>query len=264
MMPTSEVAEGTPLSIAEFYDALAPDYDTMTGFQKRFIQEKPFFRLLIDKYKIDSALDAGCGTGFHSLLLAQLEVDVTAVDISSAMTQAVQRHAKEFNVNVKVVRGAFGDLGSMMGAQFDAVFSMGNSTTHLLTEEGRRAAFDGFASVLRPQGILFIQNLNYDRILAKKERIQSVKEVGGTTFVRFYDYGEDLLSFNILKIERTEAGVQQTLRTIQLKPLLSGELVSLLTHSGFADIKQFGGISMDEYRPETSKDLVVLARKQVV
>lgn len=39
------------------------------------------------------------------------------------------------------------------------------------------------------------------------------------------------------------------------------EIIRLLDQVGFADIEVFGGISMVEYDPVHSKDLVVLARK---
>ena len=67
-----QVIEGPgPLlaGVTQFYDNLADDYDAMTGFEKRFVHERPFFNLLMQRYGITSALDAGAGTGFHSLLL---------------------------------------------------------------------------------------------------------------------------------------------------------------------------------------------------
>ena len=81
--------------IPAFYDRLAPDYDEMTGFGKRFVHEKPFFRPLVENLNIATALDAGCGTGFHSLLLAQLGVRVTAVDVSGGMLARLELHGRE-------------------------------------------------------------------------------------------------------------------------------------------------------------------------
>ncbi len=76
------MTERSPMrEVASFYDWLAPDYDLMTGFEKRFAHEEPFFRILLGRQTITTAVDAGCGTGFHSLLLAQLGVSVTAVDV---------------------------------------------------------------------------------------------------------------------------------------------------------------------------------------
>src|SRR5512135_913220 len=103
MDPTTEIEHGTPLTIEEFYDALATDYDSMTGFQKRFVQEKPFFRLLVDRHRIRTALDVGCGTGFHSLLLAQLGVEATGIDVSPAMIREAQRHAQELSLTATFI-----------------------------------------------------------------------------------------------------------------------------------------------------------------
>ena len=93
--------------IPAFYDSLAPDYDDMTGFGKRFVHEKPFFRLLVENHRIGTALDAGCGTGFHSLLLAQLGVRVTAVDVSAEMLDRLERHGREMGLPVNRVRSDF-------------------------------------------------------------------------------------------------------------------------------------------------------------
>jgi len=260
MVPTTDVENGSPLSVAEFYDALAPDYDTMTGFQKRFVHEKPFFRLLVEKYEIKTAVDAGCGTGFHSLLLAQLGVEVTAVDVSSAMIGEVKKHAKSLNLRVGAVQTDFGDLKKVLKSKFDAVFVMGNSIAHVLSEQELRSSFGNFASILKPHGILFLQNLNYDRILDGKERIQSVKEAGDKTFVRFYDYSGNLLTFNILTIEGKGDMVHQKMQSVRLNPVRSVDMSALVSGSGFTGIQLFGSIALEEYDPQSSKDLVVLAR----
>ena len=75
------------LGTQTFYDTLSDDYDSMTMFEQRLIKEESLFRTLVEKYKIKAALDAGSGTGVHSLLLAQTGVKVTAVDISRKMLQ---------------------------------------------------------------------------------------------------------------------------------------------------------------------------------
>jgi glycine/sarcosine N-methyltransferase len=262
MITTNDVDQGTPMTVAEFYDALAPDYDAMTGFQKRFAQEKPFFRLLTERYKIRTALDAGCGTGFHSLLLAQLGVHMTGVDVSAAMIREGRRHARELSIPVQFFEARNAELGDIVHSPFDAVFSLGNTIAHLLSDDELQATLESFHAVLRPKGTLFLQNLNYDRILAQKERVQSIKEIDGMTFVRFYDYKDQLLSFNILTIGRDGGTVQQSMRSVQLRPLLSLHIVEMLQRCNFGNIRLFGGISMEGYDPETSKDLVVIAERE--
>jgi glycine/sarcosine N-methyltransferase len=262
MARTTNHTQHAGQKVAGFYDWLAPEYDRMTGFEKRFVHEKPFFRLLVDRYGIRSAVDAGCGTGLHSLLLAQLGVAVTAVDVSSDMLSLLETHARGSNLLITPLESSFRELPLKLHTSFDSLFCLGNSLAHLLSESDLRESLRSFAAVLRTGGILFIQILNYDRILANRERVQSVKEADGVTYVRFYDYENDLIRFNILKLERRGGGISHELNSVTLRPVLNKDLLATLEEVGFEDLRIFGGISMEEFNPQSSKDLVVLAVKR--
>jgi glycine/sarcosine N-methyltransferase len=244
-----------------FYDRLAPDYDAMTGFEKRFVVERPFFRVLVERYAIRTALDAGCGTGFHSLLLSQLGAQVTAVDVSQEMLKRAQLHAAASGTELRTVHSDFLHLRENVKGTFDGIFSMGNTLPHILSANDLLLTLQSFAELLHRDGLLFIQNLNYDRILRTQEPVQSVKEQDGVTFVRYYEFAPSTIRFNILKITRSAGGPQHSLNTVELRPVLKEEIMSMLAQAGFRDIRPFGGISMEEFVPDTSKDLVLLARK---
>ncbi len=247
-------------TIAEFYDTLAADYDAMTGFERRFAAERPFFSTIVERYRIKTAIDAGCGTGFHSLLLTQLGVDVTAVDISPTMLENVTRHSHQLNLHVKTVESGFETLSQSLQDHYDSVFCLGNSLAHLMGNDALHASLKNFASLLNPGGILVVQMLNYSRILSQHTRVQSIKEVGDTTFVRAYEYEGETLRFNILKFKKTNDVVVQSLNSIPLRPLRQEELTPLLEENGFREISFFGGISLELFDPETSKDLVIIAK----
>lgn len=246
--------------IAAFYDALAPDYDLMTEFEKRFVVERPFFHLLVERHEVATAIDAGCGTGFHSLLLAQMGVEVTAVDVSHGMLAKLARHADDMHLHVRTVESSFQELSSHLKGPFDAVFSMGNSLAHVLSQEALKAILREFRSLLRPGGLLFFQNLNYDRIMADRKKLQIVKDVGGVTFLRYYEYGETTLTFHVVKSRGAANREPGSAPTVELRPLYRDEAVQLLEEAGFGSISTYGGISLDRFDPRTSKDLVVLAR----
>lgn len=233
----------------------------MTGFEQRFIREGVFFRSLIEKYNISRALDAGCGTGFHSLLLARLGVDATAVDVSMNMLAMLERHAREMNLTVRGVNSTFETLLNHVRGNYDAVFCMGNSLAHLLSKERLLLSLSSFSSVLKPGGILFIQVLNYDRILSQRMRIQSVKVERETTFVRYYAYAGEIIRFNVLKLKKDKGRTHRSMMSVELRPVLREELLLLLREAGFEDVKVFGGLSMEEFRSDSSRDLVVLAVK---
>lgn len=246
----------------DFYDNLAGDYDAMTGFEKRFIHEKPFFSLLMREYGITSALDAGAGTGFHSLLLGQLGADMTAADVSKKMIDRVKYHAKDLHLAIDVVESNFKDLPLKLHKKFDAVLCMGNSLPHLLTHEELVLSLKSFSAILRPGGFLFLQLLNYARILDSRDRIQSVKEAGGVTFVRSYEFHQQFVVFNILRLRNTNGQLVHQLDSVKLRPILKPELLNALDEAGFENLQVHGSIALDDYHEMSSKDLVVRALKR--
>jgi glycine/sarcosine N-methyltransferase len=249
--------------VEEFYDRLAADYDAMTTFEKRFIQEEPFFRLLVQRHRLSSALDAGCGTGFHSILLSRLGVRVTAVDISSRMLIELAQHAASLGLDIRTMRAQLVDLPGGLNGSFDGIFCMGNTLAHLLTKQELHAALDAFARLLVPGGLLFLQVLNYDRILLTRPEIQSVKETDRGTFTRSYDYAGETIHFTIRK-DPIVQGEEGRVQSVTLRPVLSAELCELLADSGFDDVHPFGSVAMEEFDPATSRDFVVLARRTPV
>jgi 2-polyprenyl-3-methyl-5-hydroxy-6-metoxy-1,4-benzoquinol methylase len=246
----------------KFYDELAADYDGMTGFEQRFPHERPFFRMLIERYKLTNALDAGCGTGFHSLLLAQLGLQVTATDISEEMLIQTRKHAKEYGLHIKTINSTFPELKKAVHNNFDSVFCLGNTCVHLLTEKELLDSLKNFYDMLNSEGLLLLQILNYSRILPQHERIQSIKEANGKMFVRFYDYENKLIRFNILTIEKSKERILHSLRSVKLRPWKAPDIIRLLRNAGFTDVKIFGSIAMGNYEAKTSKDVVLLARRK--
>jgi ubiquinone/menaquinone biosynthesis C-methylase UbiE len=93
--------------IKSFYDELADDYDSMTRLDARLLKEEAIFREIVERYKLRNVLDAGCGTGFHSILLAKLGCKVTAVDVSEKMLIQMQTNALKYGVSVKTVLSGF-------------------------------------------------------------------------------------------------------------------------------------------------------------
>jgi glycine/sarcosine N-methyltransferase len=259
MVPT--INEKTELRPKEFFDELAEDYDGMTGFEYRFPYERPFFRMLVERYHLKNALDAGCGTGFHSVLLAQLGLQVTAVDISENMLVQVRSHAKEYNVPLHTINSTFPRLAHVVNKKFDSIFCLGNTFAHVLSEKELRASLKSFYKILHPDGLLFLQILNYNRILNQKVRIQNIRETQGKIFVRMYDYEGKLLRFNILTIEKRNEGILHSFKSVEHRPWKAPAVIRLVQQAGFDTIKIFGSIAMESYDAQSSKDLVVLAQR---
>jgi hypothetical protein len=63
----------------------------------------------------------------------------------------------------------------------------------------------------------------------------------------------------ILKREN-KANWSQTALTSRLRPLLKDELVSSLETAGFVEVRTFGNMIGEAFNPETSPNLVVIAK----
>ena len=94
----------------QFYEELSKHYDGMTQFEARFEKERGFFEDLTREYGLNKVLDAGCGTGFHSILLARLGLDVTGIDSSPDMLKRAGENAASHKVRVRFQQATFQDL----------------------------------------------------------------------------------------------------------------------------------------------------------
>jgi hypothetical protein len=178
------------------------------------------------------------------------------------MLHLAEEHARAQKVHLEIVQSSFATLADRVKGPFGAVFVMGNSLAHLLSQQELRSALRNFAAVLEPGGILFVQSLNYKRVLARHEEIQSTKETEGKRFVRSYGYDDNGILFTIQTIAQHDGQTEDQAQTIRLRPLLQDELVTLLREVGFHDIEIFGSISLEQFDSASSKDLVVLATKR--
>jgi SAM-dependent methyltransferase len=247
--------------VSQFYDRLAGGYDSMIGFQGRFAKDRPFFHHLVNTQSIRTAIDAGAGTGFHSLLLAQLGVEVTAVDISPRMLEALSKHAAEMGLSVKTLAADLAGLPDQISSPVDAVFSLGNTLAHCLSHNSLTTVLGGFRKVLRPGGLLFVQLLNYRRILVSREEILNIKEADGFRFTRRYEYGKELIRFTITR-EDLNGNAPPEVEAVELFPHVDSNVEAALRVAGVGQIQMFGSIEMGLYDPMRSKDLVVMAYTQ--
>ncbi|MDI6802736.1 MAG: class I SAM-dependent methyltransferase, partial [Bacteroidota bacterium] len=150
--------------IKNFYDELADDYDLMTQFEKRFEKEEPAFKMLVERYQLKKVLDAGCGTGFHSILLAKLGCDVTSVDVSPKMLKILTENAKIYTVYLKTVLSSYHNLTKNVDSNFDAVFCLGNSLPHLLTHQNIDIALKNFYLILAHRGSEWVKMIDRNSV----------------------------------------------------------------------------------------------------
>jgi SAM-dependent methyltransferase len=244
-----------------FYDALASDYDAMTGFDRRFERERPFFQQFVQRYAVQRAVDAGAGTGFHSLLLAQLGVDMIAVDISAEMLARAGAHARMMGLHITTLQSSLIDVAARVGPACNAVVCMGNTLAHFTEKGSREAVLGQFHRVLAPGGVLLVQGLNFDRIMMLESHIQNVKEEGGVRYVREYVRTGALVDLRVTRTALSGQAPTQVTTSVTLAPFYAADLARDLLHAGFAGVHLYGSIDMEPFSTDVSRDIVAICTR---
>ncbi len=247
------------------YDSFSAEYDVMVSWPDRLARETPLLKAQLDRVGARTVLDLGCGTGRHAINLAHLGYDVVGVDPSVDMIRRAEANAAG-QPGVRFRPAGFGELAQRLGGPFDALICLGNTLPHALGEEGLAKALRDIAGVLRPGGVLVVQQLNYDRILAHGQRFLGLSqgEADGAEylFFRFYDYAPGVLTFNVVIMRRDAQGDwQHRVEATQLQPILSSQLLAKLAAAGFGTPQLFGSYGAEPYRALASNDLIVVAQR---
>ena len=245
------------------YDALADDYDRFVNWDARLTHELPTLSSLFEQAGARRVLDSACGTGHHAITLARLGYEVTGADLSAAMVDRARLNAAAAGVSVRFVQAGLGELAGLEDGKFDAVLCLGNSLPHLLSRDAITSALADFAAVLRPGGLLVIQNRNFDKVWAEKQRFmppQAYRDAGGEwIFVRFYDFEETEVVFNMVRLRRLPEGWAQDVDATRLRPIFGDELALGLRDAGFDPVELYGGYDRNPFDPDTSGDLLAVA-----
>jgi SAM-dependent methyltransferase len=234
------------------------------NWQGRLAHEMPFFERLFQEHGVERVIDAACGTGHHALALARRGFGVAGADLSAPMIERARQNAADAGLEVPFHVAGLGDL-ARLGQSFDAVLCLGNSLPHLLSAAEVVAALVDFATVLRPGGLLVIQNRNLDRVWAARERFMApqVRREGDREwlFVRFYDFHAQTLTFNMLRLRREGDGWEQDVQATELCPIFQRDLGLGLAEAGFARVFFYGDYERAPFDAGTSGDLIAVAQK---
>jgi SAM-dependent methyltransferase len=111
---------------------------------------QPVFAALVEEGAISGrVLDAGCGTGEHTLMAAARGLDATGIDASPKAIEIAKRKSTDRGVAARFVVWdalALADLNE----QFDTVLDSG--LFHVLDDERRAHYVTSLAAVVRPRG----------------------------------------------------------------------------------------------------------------
>tara|TARA_R110001583_G_scaffold35585_1_gene118177 strand:- start:24492 stop:25217 length:726 start_codon:yes stop_codon:yes gene_type:complete len=193
-------------------------------------------------------LDIGCGIGTLSLELANYYKNVLGIDMDAEMIRAASKKnidaskAIQFQQKSMLKLDAFIDKNSVEG-----IICFGNTLVHLNSLDEIADFLQQSKAVLKSNGKLLLQIVNYDKIIEKNIKQLPLIENDEILFERNYHYSksENKIDFNTrLTVKATQQIIENS---IELLPLLKNELAILLKNAGFNNCNYYGNFNKEPY-----------------
>ncbi len=224
----------TDLYRGEYIMSFVEKWDELIDWTARAESEGQFFIDVLRARGKDTVLDVACGTGFHSVRLQEAGFNVTSADGSAAMLSKAFSNAQSRGLILKTVQADWRWLNRDIQGKYDAIICLGNSFTHLHAEADRRRALAEFYAALKHDGILILDQRNYDAIL----------DEGFSTKHKYYYAGEKVTA----EPEHIDDGLVRfkysfpdgAEYTLNLCPIRKAYVRRLLSEAGFQRVRTYG------------------------
>ena len=224
----------TDMYRGEYVKTFVEKWDELIDWSARAESEGQFFIDVMKARGKQTVLDVASGTGFHSVRLTEAGFDVTSVDGSAAMLAKAFENASNRNLILKTVQADWRWLNSRIHGKYDAIICLGNSFTHLFKESDRRRALAEFYAALKHDGVLILDQRNYDAIL----------DHGFSSKHKYYYCGERVVA----EPEHVDEGLCRfqyrfedgDTYTLNLFPLRKDYTRRLLSEAGFQRVRTYG------------------------
>lgn len=141
----------------EYVKSFVEKWDELIDWNSR----ADFFIEKLKEHGARQVLDVATGTGFHSVRLLEAGFEV----VSAEMLAMAFDNGKRYGHILRTVQADWRWLNRDVHGEYDAIICLGNSFTHLFSERDRRKALAEYYAMLKHDGILIMDQRNYDRIL---------------------------------------------------------------------------------------------------
>jgi SAM-dependent methyltransferase len=238
----------------EYVRSLVQKWDELIDWEARARSEGEFFIDLLKRLGKHKVLDVATGTGFHSVQLLKAGFEVTSADGNAAMLSKAFENARERGFILRTIHTDWRWLNRHVHGKYDAIICLGNSFTHLFHERDRRRALAEFYAALRYDGVLIMDQRNYDAIL----------DVGFASQHKYYYCGENVVA----EPEHVDEGLARfryrfpdgSVFHLNMFPLRKEYTRTLLRQVGFGDVMTYGDFK-ETYRDHEPDFFIHVAEK---
>lgn len=158
------VEMGDPGLIARWDDYVAPDL--------RWLDGGPYQGFIRSVISTDAAVfDAAAGSGTDSVNLLMQGYSVMSNEVDPRLAERTRQFASTRGVEVELRSARWEQLTLAGNPRFDAVLVLGNSLCLVASPDRRRRALTAFYDILRPGGLLLIDERNYEFMRRNRDAI---------------------------------------------------------------------------------------------
>lgn len=237
-----------------FYNSLAGLYDEMIN-SDALIKNRTNLMSKIILPGMQTAADIGCGTGVDSIALTKLGLKLVAFDPSPRMLKIARENAKKFKSKIVFLNYPAENMPRKYDCKFDVVVSLGNTFANIPVNKLLKS-FCRCYDILKKNGRFVFQILNYSKLLREKKRIVKISSNKGKYFIRFYDFVDDKINFNVLSFSENNPG-DFKLITTRIYPHTYFDLKDKLIRAGFRKVNRYSGFKQEKYHPNRSGDIII-------
>lgn len=252
-----EAMRETDHYLEEYIRGFVNKWDDLIDWRSRAESEGDFFIEQLKQQGAKRVLDVACGTGFHSVRLMEAGFDVVSADGSAEMLAQAFSNGRDHGQILRTVQSDWRWLNRDVNGRYDAIICLGNSFTHLFNEHDRRKTLAEFYSALNHDGMLILDQRNYDAILDHGYSSQHTYYYCGegvSVYPEYVDHG--LTRFRY-------AFPDESVYHLNMYPLRKAYVRRLMREVGFQRIDTFGDFK-ETYRDSEPDFFIHCARKGYV
>jgi len=250
------------------FDDIVLAYDNTIDWKARLDRELPFILSLLEDKTNPRILDMACGSGHHTIALADHGFEVIGFDSSELMIRTAQSHALERQIDARFLHLDMENFRETINGPFDLVICLGNSLALLNTIDILREVVTDVFKVMN-EGASFVgQILNFEEIHwtgfrtfpTKKAVLSNGEEI---TFARLFEHTDYPFSSTlVMSAFREIDGVWKSEVTTQKVLNLNYESIStILRNIGFPIIKVYSDYNESPLDRKNHRNMIIQAVK---
>ena len=248
----------TTMDKENLYTSCAKYYDLLPS-KKDIKKEVKFISKILNKHKVNSLLDVGCGTGLHLIPLKRAGFDAEGLDLSANMLKEARKKEK----NLRLYRKNMTNF--KLNKKYGAIICLSSTLISVPTFETIKKTLRAIHSHLDSNGVALLDLPNHEKEIKEQNKVRETvrhKTKKSSVDSVFYSYKKDGKWIEEWYGEVMEGDKISKFKCVWNEFIYSQKkLESYLKKLGFRVIKIYGTMTGSKFNKNKSYRRVYLCQK---